>query len=318
MEDIDILKRKSSSPHEPEPSRKRLSVYFFMALARITRKTGQYSPHLFKGDDLAKVEWEYKAGFEDLFNRVKDYISTDILNGKDVLDAGCGWGGKTIYYAEHTSLKTISGFDLPGVYKPEISYKFASSKGVRNCSFIVSYAENMPYSDNSFDVVILDDVMEHVRDPEKVMKEILRVLRKKGIAIVKFPSFKMILAHHLDRAIRLPALHYILSMKTWASGLNYALLHSKDELNYEPFDKVVATKYCKAITENLNGLDFLSFSKIVQNSNFRVIYLKLLSFVSSSRKKNLKFTRLVYKILYTFKPLREFLSSTMLFVGEKH
>lgn len=315
MKDIDILKQMSSSPYEPEPPHRRLLVCFFMFLARILRKTGQYSPHLFKGDDLAKTEWEYVRASDGLFRIIHDYVDINILNGKVVLDLGCGWGGKAVYYAEHTSLKTISGFDLPGIYKPEVSYKFALSKGIHNCSFTVGYAENIPYSDNSFDVVILDDVMEHVRDPEKVMKEILRVLRKKGVAIIKFPSFKMMLAHHLDRAIKLPALHYLLSMKTWASGLNYILLYSKNKLNYEPFDKVVATRYCKAITENLNGLDFLSFSKIVQNSNFRVVYLRLLPFVF--RKKHLKFTEIVYKILYTLKPLREFLSSTVLFVGEK-
>lgn len=43
--------------------------------------------------------------------------------------------------------------------------------------------QNLPYEDNSFDFVISDQVIEHLEDPKKAIKESYRVLKKGGIAI---------------------------------------------------------------------------------------------------------------------------------------
>jgi len=43
--------------------------------------------------------------------------------------------------------------------------------------------QNLPYENNSFDFVISDQVIEHLEDPKKAIKESFRVLNKGGIAI---------------------------------------------------------------------------------------------------------------------------------------
>jgi ubiquinone/menaquinone biosynthesis C-methylase UbiE len=43
--------------------------------------------------------------------------------------------------------------------------------------------ENIPYEDNIFDFVISDQVIEHLEDPQKAIKESYRVLKRGGIAI---------------------------------------------------------------------------------------------------------------------------------------
>jgi len=43
--------------------------------------------------------------------------------------------------------------------------------------------QNLPYEDNNFDFVISDQVIEHLEDPKKAIKESYRVLNKEGIAI---------------------------------------------------------------------------------------------------------------------------------------
>lgn len=51
---------------------------------------------------------------------------------------------------------------------------------------------NIPYSNEYFDVVICNHVLEHVEDDIKGMSEIFRVLRKGGFAILQVPiSYKM-------------------------------------------------------------------------------------------------------------------------------
>lgn len=304
-----------NNPYHPdnEPPKKSLAVNLFMKFAKSINRGSFVTPHLFGGGNLSKVEYEYNFGHTFL-EIVKEYASLDIFENKDVLDAGCGWGGKMVYYAEHTNLKTISGFDLPG-YLPEVSREFALKKNITNCFFQNGYAENMPYESEKFDLVIMEDVLEHVADPEKVIHECYRVLKPKGIIFAKFPSFRSMHAHHLDRAISLPALHYIVPMKKWASGLNYLLLQPEKELKYTPFRKVIGTKYNKSASIDLNGLDFENFSKIVQGRNFKTHRLTLVP--AKVNRQNRKLIKPFYNMAYKVSYFREFLSSYILFFAEK-
>ncbi len=43
--------------------------------------------------------------------------------------------------------------------------------------------QNLPFKDNSFDFVISDQVIEHLKDPQKATRETYRILKKGGIAI---------------------------------------------------------------------------------------------------------------------------------------
>ncbi len=119
-EALDIMNKISSSPYKPEPPKKSFAVSLFMKLGQFTKRGGYVTPHLSGGSNLSKVEWEYNAG-NTFFERISEYVTMDILDNKDVLDVGCGWGGKMIYFAEHSNLKTINGFDMPNVYVPEVS-----------------------------------------------------------------------------------------------------------------------------------------------------------------------------------------------------
>lgn len=304
-----------NNPYHPdnEPPKKSLAVNLFMKFAKSINRGSFVTPHLFGGTNLSKVEYEYNFG-PTFLEIVEEYSGLEIFERKDVLDVGCGWGGKMIYFAEHTQLKTITGFDLPG-YLPQASSEFALKKNITNCFFENGYAEDMPYESEKFDLVITEDVLEHVADPEKVMKECYRVLKPKGIIMAKFPSFKSMHAHHLDRAISLPALHYILPMKKWAAGLNHLLLQPENRLNYTPFRKVVETEYNKNASIDLNGLDFESFSRIVEKINFKTHVLKLVS--ANMNRGRRKLIKPFYNLAYETSAFKEFLSSYILFIGEK-
>jgi ubiquinone/menaquinone biosynthesis C-methylase UbiE len=49
----------------------------------------------------------------------------------------------------------------------------------------------MRFEDNFFDVIICNHVLEHVKDDQKAMSELFRVLNPKGIAILQVPIYKM-------------------------------------------------------------------------------------------------------------------------------
>ena len=50
---------------------------------------------------------------------------------------------------------------------------------------------DVPFADNSFDVVLCNHVMEHVRDDMQCMREILRVLKPGGWAIIQSPTYDL-------------------------------------------------------------------------------------------------------------------------------
>jgi 2-polyprenyl-3-methyl-5-hydroxy-6-metoxy-1,4-benzoquinol methylase len=304
-----LLRDRSSSPYPPESPRKSGIVSLLMR----RRDAGFSTPHLTGGSDLEKCRYEYD-GAEDFWSSLNSLVGPDLLEQRDVLDVGCGWGGKMVHFAQYTGLRSITGFDLPGVFKPEVAEEFARSKGVANCTFLTGYAEKMPCDSDAFDVLIMEDVMEHVADPELVLHECMRVLRPGGSLIVKFPSFISMRSHHLDRAISLPGAHRLLSMKTWAAGLNQLLLERPD-LRFEPFDEVVGTRFRKCVTRNLNGMDFSQFAQLVGKTSIRPRILRLMPFPASGGRWPL--LKRAYRALFSIGLAREFLASFVLLVGAK-
>ncbi len=51
------------------------------------------------------------------------------------------------------------------------------------------YGESIPYEDSSFDLVICDNVLEHLENPVDVFNEVRRVLRPGGRFLAKTPNF---------------------------------------------------------------------------------------------------------------------------------
>lgn len=52
---------------------------------------------------------------------------------------------------------------------------------------VVADGKNLPFKDNSFDLVLIESVLEHVDEPERVIKESYRVLKSKGRIYISIP-----------------------------------------------------------------------------------------------------------------------------------
>jgi SAM-dependent methyltransferase len=189
--------------------------------------------------------------------------------------------------------------------------------GLTNCAFTTGYVEEMPYEDGSFDVVLMEDVLEHVSEPRRALLECVRVLRGNGILIARFPSIRMLHAHHFDRAISLPGLHYLLPFRTWAAGLNHYLLHYHRGPPFEPFGKVRATPFHRGVTNNLNGLRLASFRALVAETPLHVRHLGLVPVARGRFRGRLAPLYPVYALLWRLPVVREILSRAILFIGEK-
>jgi len=94
----------------------------------------------------------------------------------DSLDIGCGGGILTEELAA-ISINTY-GVDISEA-SLETAKKHAKEQGL-DINYRKAYAEDLPFDDNSFDLITCCDVLEHVDDLEQVIAEISRVLRPGG------------------------------------------------------------------------------------------------------------------------------------------
>lgn len=109
---------------------------------------------------------------------VKDFLkSYSSKKTKDLvcLDIGCSVGTISRTLAPH--FKKIIGIDID---KPGIKAA-GKNNAFHNLSFKLNDVLNLSFKDNYFDVVICNNVYEHVPDPFKMMDEIRRVLKKSGV-----------------------------------------------------------------------------------------------------------------------------------------
>lgn len=103
-------------------------------------------------------------------------IGAFINDGESVLDVGCGPGWNWEHFNEHgPKLSAYKGLDY--------SQRFVrvANKRVGQEVFFVGDVRDIPEKKNSWDVVLLQDVLEHTNGYEKPIKEALRVARKRVI-----------------------------------------------------------------------------------------------------------------------------------------
>lgn len=100
--------------------------------------------------------------------------------GKDLLEVGCGMGTDLLQFVRGGA--RVTALDLTPRHI-EISRKRFAEYG-ENANFLLSDAENLPIADESFDVVYSNGVLHHTPDTAGAIKEIHRVLRSGGTAIV--------------------------------------------------------------------------------------------------------------------------------------
>ncbi len=91
-----------------------------------------------------------------------------------ILDVGCGGGLLANHLALHHE---VIGIDL-SEKSLEIARHFDTTKSVK---YIQASAMALPFPEESFDVVIAMDLLEHVENPQHVVEEASRVLKKGGL-----------------------------------------------------------------------------------------------------------------------------------------
>jgi ubiquinone/menaquinone biosynthesis C-methylase UbiE len=103
------------------------------------------------------------------------------LIGKRVLDCGCGSGAYADSYA-------ASGASVVGVEYSRDKLRAEHRRAGARARLLVGDLAHLPIASNSFDVAVLNEVLEHVPDESRALAEIWRALRPGATLIVLSPN----------------------------------------------------------------------------------------------------------------------------------
>jgi ubiquinone/menaquinone biosynthesis C-methylase UbiE len=101
-----------------------------------------------------------------------------------VLEIGCGTGGFLV--AAKDNFKHVIGIDI-ALRWLVLARKRLNELGLE-VPLICAFAEYLPFEVGSFDLIVAEDVLEHVRDQEATLRESRRVLNRKGILFLATPN----------------------------------------------------------------------------------------------------------------------------------
>lgn len=113
------------------------------------------------------------------------------LNGKRVLEVGSGVGMNLVAAEKEFGAAAFGVEPSAGEFKDfyRISLEIAEAYACKNVEIAAGEGEALPYPDEAFDAVFSFNVLEHTRDPRKVIEEAVRVLKKGGALYFSFPSY---------------------------------------------------------------------------------------------------------------------------------
>jgi O-antigen biosynthesis protein len=109
------------------------------------------------------------------------WASTQVA-GRRVLDAGCGVGYGSVL------LSASGAAEVTGVDISEAAVEQSARSAAGSASFVVGDLAALPFADDSFDVVVCFETIEHVPDQERALDELRRVLAPNGLLAISSPN----------------------------------------------------------------------------------------------------------------------------------
>lgn len=112
-------------------------------------------------------------------------VSALIEPADTVLDVGCADGVFSKVIFDKTGAKKYVGID---VLEKSVNWAKKHWRRHKKMKFSVGDAHKLRYKAGTFDAVFIMEVLEHVEDPVKVLKEVKRILKKSGYGVFLVPS----------------------------------------------------------------------------------------------------------------------------------
>ena len=137
-------------------------------------------------DFAAPVYTKVTSKNDFTFDSMAEYIKPLLSKSSSVLEVGCGTGQFTFRLASEVDSWLATDFSSGMVEQVKMRYQ-RLGKGVDSLEFEQSDVTSLSYEDNSFDSVLIANVLHIIPEPARALDEIKRVLKPSGVLIA--PTF---------------------------------------------------------------------------------------------------------------------------------
>jgi ubiquinone biosynthesis O-methyltransferase len=132
----------------------------------------------------AKYDYILKSSLPGIHEKIIEY--KNIIKGKTVLDIGCGAGRLSFFTAKYA--KKVDAFDI-SLTAIKIARNIAVKNNIKNIHFFVSNFENYEIKNNYYDVILVSEVFEHVKNQKKFVKKLNNSIKQNGFIILSSPNY---------------------------------------------------------------------------------------------------------------------------------
>jgi len=219
----------------------------------------------------AYSQWEHHWGREVS----REYLEpAGDLQGKTILDVGCGLGGKTVAYGEAGASAVIGTDIVPRYITASRQYAAREIPGVDTGS-LTSDAALPPVAEGVFDTVVANDAMEHFAEPGRALAEMHRVARPGGAVWIFFTPHFSPLGSHLYDYVYTPWCHVIFT-RSQIEGAIDRIIHERMAGDEEPVIERRVRRIMASYDNDLNHMSLRRFARIVRGvPGLRISLLEL-------------------------------------------
>lgn len=210
--------------------------------------------------DYNYAVYEYQRSpkiIKELDNEGIDYRNSIIL------DDGCGSGGITVSLGEEC--KMAVGIDIAPKFE-KTAVRLAKELKLKGAHFLQSDGCALPFSDDSFDLIISHSVIEHTDYPLKYLEEAFRILKNGGILFLETPPYYSFEGTHLPKpAVPIPFQLFLPRRVLYSLYLHISKKHPgffRDGIN----GSALLTSIKKGKTPEMEPLNKMKIGKLLKYS----------------------------------------------------
>jgi len=189
------------------------------------------------GDHIHHGYWEgdepVAQAQEKLIEKLAEQAG--LRRGMRVLDVGCGVGGSSLWLAQEYDCSVL-GITISPV-QARMAQAQAAAKGLaRKVSFEVIDANELPFSEETFDLIWIVECIEHLKDKPAFLKACSRILSPGGsIAICSWARGAALVQERDERILAqichgmlLPSLPTIVDYQVWLHRCSFVDIRARD------------------------------------------------------------------------------------------